>query len=113
VFHKFIFTSAHPKSSAVFCSIFAFIFQLAIDVVFHIEVTGQLKFAFVVTVQALPVILQAIAFVTSKSVNHPFNTLLPVTHILQVIVRLFAHTSKFVLNNILLFCIHQAQSLSL
>ena len=43
-----------------------------------------------VTVQALPVILHAIALVTSKSVNHPFKTLVQVAPSVQAAIILVA-----------------------
>jgi hypothetical protein len=67
-------------ATAVFASIAFVIAPLAMDVAFPIEVTGPVRFAFVVTVlavvalvavAALPVMLPAIGLVTVKSVKVP------------------------------------------
>ena len=59
-------------------------------VAFPVEVIAPVRFAFVVTVAALPVILPTIAFVTSKSVNQPLRILASVVPIEPVIVMSFA-----------------------
>lgn len=66
----------------------------AIEVAFPDEVIGQVRFAFVVTVAAFPVIEPVIAFVTSKSVNHHFVTLVAVAPI--VVTKRLAHFFRVV-----------------
>lgn len=62
---------------------------LAIVVAFPVLVTSPVRLAFVVTVAALPVIEPVIAFVTSKSVNHPLVTRVAVAPI--VVTKRLAH----------------------
>ncbi len=54
------------------------------EVAFPELVTAPVKLAFVVTVAAFPVTEPAIAFVTVKSVNHPFTMRVPVLPIIPL-----------------------------
>jgi hypothetical protein len=54
------------------------------SVAFQVEVTAHVRFAFVVTVPALPVTDPDIAFVAVISVNHHFTILVPVDPICPV-----------------------------